>query len=164
MLDQILPIVIGAAVSLVTAWLGYKTAKRTGRAQEITAEAARVNATVEFASSASEEWQKLYQEMRVRLEQLEQRADLADARADENEARARDAEARLDAAEQRAANAEARISMSEHAAHDAEQAAAAAQQRINDVLGDFNAVFDWIDSGMKPPPPTRPHYLKELRP
>ena len=118
--EQVIAIISTAIVSLVTAWLGYKTAKRTGKAQEITAEAAKVNATVEFASSASGEWQKLYQEMRARLDKLEERLDKAETRAD------------------------------------------SAELQAEQLTKELDSVFIWIESGMTPPPPSRPHYLKGL--
>ncbi|WP_125108019.1 hypothetical protein [Gulosibacter massiliensis] len=116
--EQIITAAITAIVTLISAWLVYKAAKRTGRAQEITAEAAQVNATVEHAASASGEWQKLYQEMRTRLDRLEERLDLAEKRAD------------------------------------------TAERQADQLTKELDAVFIWIESGMTPPPPARPHYLK----
>lgn len=134
---DIFPVISTIIIGILT----YLVSRRTAQAQKVTADAEALSANAQVSATASEEWQKLYLEMRARMELLEKRADASDERA-------REAEKRLDAAEERAA--------------EAEETANDARAQIEEVLADFLSVFDWIDTGMKPPPPIRPTYLKGL--
>lgn len=123
--------IVIAVSSSIAAFLAWFTARRTARTSEITA-----NAEVE--DKASENWRELYLEVRTTMkEQQDAIVSLQEAVTELRDT----------------------TRLQKHTLEDQARLLQDQDKREHRFRIDLDAVFKWIESGMKPPAPTRPSYL-----
>lgn len=136
--DSFMGVLVTALGGFAVALLTWITARRTGRTTEMTVES-------EIEDKASDNWRELYQEMRNLLAGGEERIKKLETKVgDLMEKSERQDKVIRDLTKTSSKQAETILE----------------QKRMETQFReDLSAVYTWIESGMKPPAPTRPSYL-----